>query len=159
MIPLFPTTCLLLSLLFILIQHRKAIRSIFRKHTTRSYTRLPIHEHEVELDHLHRDYRLTTNSPAYPPATPLSRYFDPDTSVIYPEVMEPPFPSIPEMEEDHYSADGDEDEGEWVNGMVDSVVKWVVEKPGALALAWLDLISATSGLDREEVQSFISSIM
>lgn len=74
------------------------------------------------------DYRLTTNSPAYPPATPLSRYFDPDTSVIYPEVMEPPFPSIPEMEEDYYSADGVEDEGEWVNGMVDSVVKWVVEQ-------------------------------
>ncbi|OJJ72456.1 hypothetical protein ASPBRDRAFT_54295 [Aspergillus brasiliensis CBS 101740] len=132
MIPLFPTTCLLLSLLFLLIQHRKAIRSIFRKQTpsTTSYTHLPIHQHEVEVDHLHRDHhpQSTTNN-NNPPATPLSRYFDPETSVVYPEVMEPPFPDIAEMEEDDYSVTGEnEDEGEWVNGVVDSVVKWVVER-------------------------------
>ncbi|RAK89985.1 hypothetical protein BO79DRAFT_244844 [Aspergillus costaricaensis CBS 115574] len=128
MIPLFPTTCLLLSLLFLLIQHRKAIRSIFRKYTTPNYSRLPVYQHEVELDHLHRDHQFTTNGYVAPPATPLSRYFDPDTSVIYPGVMEPPFPIIPEMSDDCYSVDGDEDEGEWVNEMVDSVVKWVVKK-------------------------------
>ncbi|PYH70037.1 uncharacterized protein BO88DRAFT_273556 [Aspergillus vadensis CBS 113365] len=54
MIPLFPTACLLFSLLFLLIQHRKAIRSILRKYTTPNYTRLPVYQHEVELDHLHR---------------------------------------------------------------------------------------------------------
>ncbi|PYH31131.1 uncharacterized protein BO87DRAFT_379286 [Aspergillus neoniger CBS 115656] len=74
------------------------------------------------------DHHFTTNGYAAPPATPLSRYFDPDSSVIYPGVMEPPFPIIPEMGDDCYSVDGDEDEGEWVDGMVDSVVKWVVEK-------------------------------
>lgn len=74
------------------------------------------------------DHHFTTNGHVAPPATPLSRYFDPDTSVIYPEVMEPPFPLIPEMEEDCYSVYGDEDEWEWVDGVVDSVVKWVVEK-------------------------------
>lgn len=54
MIPLFPTTCLILSLLFLLIQHRKGIRSILRKYTTPNYSRLPVYQHEVELDHLHR---------------------------------------------------------------------------------------------------------
>lgn len=42
--------------------------------------------------------------------------------------MEPPLPGIPEMGDDCYSVDGGEDEGEWVDGLVDSVVKWVVEK-------------------------------
>ncbi|PYH89001.1 hypothetical protein BO71DRAFT_403435 [Aspergillus ellipticus CBS 707.79] len=124
MIPLFPTTCLLLSLLFILTLHHRKLRSLFAPKPA-SYTHLlPNHHLPIHSDDNINNNINTNTSPAElplspNPATPLSKYFNPDTGLLYGCVMEPPSPRVPLLQEE-------EGEEGWVDVVVERVVGWVL---------------------------------
>ncbi|OOF94782.1 hypothetical protein ASPCADRAFT_6460 [Aspergillus carbonarius ITEM 5010] len=116
--PLIPTISLLISLLFLLIRHRKPILcALFSRpkppHPETYYTRLPP-THELEHSTTHRE--------SDPPETPLTKYFDPNTFLVYKGVLEPPSPVI-----GYELNDNEEGDEGWVDRVVDSVVNWMVE--------------------------------
>ncbi|PWY90804.1 hypothetical protein BO70DRAFT_349367 [Aspergillus heteromorphus CBS 117.55] len=103
--PIFPTICLLLSLIFLACLHHRAIRSYFA----------PQHAPYTRLDHHSEEFPSEPSNPT----SPLAKYFDPTTDLLRSHILEPPSPCLPLWEEDI------EEEG-WVDRAVDRVVGWVI---------------------------------
>ncbi|PWY96387.1 hypothetical protein BO94DRAFT_541212 [Aspergillus sclerotioniger CBS 115572] len=118
MLPLIPIISLLISLLFLLIRHRKSILSVLFSRpkpaaAAENYTRLP--SNEPEYSNTHRESNI--------PETPLTKYFDPDTSIIYKGILEPPSPVVSPVIRDSLE---EENKG-WMDRIVVSLVDWMVE--------------------------------
>ncbi|RAL12745.1 uncharacterized protein BO97DRAFT_414095 [Aspergillus homomorphus CBS 101889] len=150
--PFFPLICLILSFIFCLYRLQTPILTYYRRrrHHQRQHNLTQDHYLPLAIDDSHRDSltssqshntQITAHHPeelralpdSVPPATPLSRYFDPQTALLYGHVFErrtvPPSPRW-EREMEFRGRGGEQGMGSWFERGVECVVRYYEE------LAW-----------------------